>query len=153
MIIWLDKNRTLHIDKNNSADNAFALSKYTPATYSSKDVLFKANAVVSGSILLLTHSQVNSDVAGELYCRRYNCRSTLRKYFFDTDLKEFEHQICDHLRRTKGYNKEIKLRFRIGKSNIDQFKKLGYNFYKDSDTYTDYYNLPWMKFIIVEKIL
>lgn len=116
MIIWFDNAMTMHVDKQHDANSSFALAKYIPAGFNKDQVVFKANAVVNGHILLLTHTQVTK-YAVHLTCSlRYCCSSTMRKRFFNTYLSHIEKSIANALRIDKKYHGDIKLRFRVGDS-------------------------------------
>lgn len=82
---------------------------------------FKANAVINGHILLLTHTQVTA-AGGDLIGANYlNTSTTIRKRFFKKYLFRIEDAIKIYLRGTKGYTGEIKLRFRIGETTVNFF--------------------------------
>ncbi len=125
MIIWFDNNMGMHVDKKHDANNSFTLAKYVPEGYNAGDVMFKANAVVSGHTLLLTDPQVT------YYAKRIMsgyidaCASTIRKHFFKRYLPTIEKAIVDDLRKDKKYKGDIKLRFRVGESSEPLF--YGYN--------------------------
>lgn len=120
MIIWFDRTMTLHVDKMHDANNSFALAKYTPCGRSESEVVFKANAVINGHTLLLTHTQVTT-AGAELIHRIDYSSTTVRKYFFRKNLSTIENSIKNYLRRIKGYTGEIKLRFRVGSSTVEWF--------------------------------
>lgn len=122
MIIWFDRDMVMHVDKKHDANNSFALAKYVPEGYNAVDVMFKANAVVSGHTLLLTDPQVTyyaRRILTTKYCS--SCSSTVRKHFFNAYLPTIEGKIADNLRNDKKYKGDIKLRFRVGKSTINLF--------------------------------
>lgn len=140
----------MHVDKQHDANNSFALSKYIPNGYNASDVVFKANAVVNGKTLLLTHTQVTETGAKLVNKERYaNTSATIRKYFFKYNLSTIENSIKDYLRGTKGYNGEIKLRFRVGKGTIDLFRN--YSLVNTEDCFSDGY--WYASFCIIEKKL
>jgi len=120
MIIWFDRTMTLHVDKMHDANNSFALAKYIPCGRSESEVVFKANAVVNGHTLLLTHTQVTT-AGAELVHHTYCSYTTARKYFFRKNLSTIENSIKNYLRGIKGYTGEIKLRFRVGSSTVEWF--------------------------------
>lgn len=125
MIIWFDNNMVMHVDKKHDASNSFALAKYVPEGYDTNNVTFKANAVVSGHILLLTDPQVTYYAKRSLNNYYDCCSSTARKYFFKNYLSTIEKAIANNLRNDKKYKGDIKLRFRVGKSSESLF--YGYN--------------------------
>ncbi len=153
MIIWFDSFLTMHLDKSSSADNSFALAKYVPKGYQESDVYFKANAVVSSNVLLLTHQQVTR-WAGKLYHGMYSSSTTIRNHFFADYLKNIEEAIARHLRGTKGYKGNIFLRLRVGSSTVCNFDYRGYRYFKDSDEQRSCYNDEvWARFVILQKEL
>ena len=107
----------MHVDKNASVDNNFALSKYKEGD---SDVIFKGNAVVSGKTLLFTHCQV-TDYADCTMGTCYYSNGARRKYFFKHYMTPVENAIRGHLRGTRGYSGKITLRFRVGKTTLDPF--------------------------------
>lgn len=115
MIIWFDNAMAIHVDKQHDANNSFALAKYVPTGFNKDQVVFKANAVVNGHTLLLTHTQVTKYTAC-LTHSEYCCSSTTRKRFFNKYLSHIEKSIANVLRIDKRYNGDIKLRFRVGDS-------------------------------------
>lgn len=151
MIVWFDKSMTMHVDKQHDANNSFVLAKYIPNGYSASDVVFKANAVVNGKTLLLTHTQVTGTGARLVNKERYvNTSATIRKYFFKFNLSKIENSIEDYLRRTKGYTGEIKLRFRVGEGTVDLFQNYSLVNKENCFTKDGYY---YACFCILEKKL
>ena len=125
MIIWFDNNMRMHVDKKHDASNSLVLAKYVPEGYNANDVMFKANAVVSGHTLLLTDPQVTY-YARRIFPRYANCcNSTVRKHFLIFFLSTIEKAIANNLRNDKKYKGDIKLRFRVGESSELLF--YGYN--------------------------
>lgn len=121
MIIWFDRNMDMHVDKKSDANDSFTLANYVPSEHNVSEVLFKANVVVSGHMLLLTHTQV-TNAARYLRDMPYQSgSSTMRRHFFKKYLSKIEDEIKNYLRGTKSYTGEIKLRFRVGKSTMDFF--------------------------------
>lgn len=115
MIIWFDNAMVVHVDKQHDANSSFALAKYIPAGSNKDRVVFKANAVVNGHTLLLTHTQVTKYAA--LLTRSLGCcSSTIRRRFFVKYLSHIEKSIAGVLRIDKKYHGDIKLRFRVGDS-------------------------------------
>lgn len=148
MIIWFDNAMTMHVDKQHDANSSFALAKYVPAGFNKDQVVFKANAVVNGHILLLTHTQVTK-YAVHLTCSlRYCCSSTMRKRFFNTYLSTIEKAIVDDLRKDKKYKGDIKLRFRVGESSEELFN--GYNSINRECAYNKWGYL-YATYLILEK--
>ena len=144
MIIWFDTNMVMHVDKKHDANNSFTLAKYVPEGYNAGDVMFKANAVVSGHTLLLTDPQVT------YYARRIMsgyvaaCASTVRRHFYKLHLSTIEKAIANNLRNDKKYKGDIKLRFRVGESSKELF--YGYNSINRENAYN-----RWATYLILEK--
>ena len=147
MIIWFDHMMTMHVDKQHDANSSFALAKYVPTGFSKDQVIFKANAVVNGHTLLLTHTQVTryaTLLTHSLGC----CSSTIRRRFFVKYLPHIEKSIANALRIDKKYHGDIKLRFRVGKSA--QYLFPNYNLINQEHSYDDdgYY---YATYVILEK--
>ena len=121
MIIWFDTSMTMHVDKQHDANNSFTLANYLPENVGENNVVFKANAVVNGHTILFTHTQVTY-YGSCMIGWPGSSSATVRKHFFKSYLSKIENSIKDYLRGTKGYNGEIKLRFRVGESTIDLFR-------------------------------
>lgn len=147
MIIWFDNAMTMHVDKQHDANSSFALAKYVPAGFSKAQVVFKANAVVNGYTLLLTHTQVTK-YAARLTSSEGCCSSTIRRRFLNTYLSYIENAIADFLRIDKKYHGDIKLRFRVGDST--QYLFPNYNLINREQSYDNggYY---YATYLILEK--
>lgn len=147
MIIWFDNAMTMHVDKQHDANSSFALAKYVPAGFNKENVVFKANAVVNGHVLLLTHTQVTKHAARPTYSIAC-CSSTIRRRFFSKYLSHIEKSIADALRIDKKYHGDIKLRFRIGESARYLFPDYSLVHREQAhNKYGDYYAV----YLIVEK--
>lgn len=147
MIIWFDNAMAIHVDKQHDANSSFALAKYIPAGFSKAQVVFKANAVVNGHTLLLTHTQVTK-YAARLISSEGCCSSTIRRRFFVKYLRHIERSIADFLRIDKKYNGDIKLRFRVGVSA--QYLFPDYNVINREVAY-DKWNYHYADYLILEK--
>ena len=152
MIIWFDNYMGMHVDKNATADNSFALANYGK---NNNSVFFKANAVVDGNTVLFTHSQVTA--AGREYAYdKYCSNSTGRKYFLKKELRRMESAIATYLRKEKGYRGKINVRFTVGITTQELFEELGYRYIKDSHHQSTYNWIGYdcgCNFVIVEKTL
>ena len=144
MIICFNSNLQMTVDKNADASNNFALAHYDSPTS-----VFKANAVVEGKTMLLTHAHVTENARKLTNVGYYTCSSTRRKDFLKNYHIQVENAICTHLRGTRNYSGPIKLRFKIGESSLDLFKSLGYT---KVETCNNHY---WdaARYVIVEKQL
>ena len=150
MIIWFDKSMQIHVDKTYSADNPFTLANYDALD----DVIyFKANAVVNGSTVTFTQSQVTSEGGKHAY-GNYCSNSTGRKHFLNRELKKMESAIASYLRKDRGYRGKITVRFRIGRTTQEFFEELGYHYVGDSDsTGSEYWWSNHCNYVLVEKTI
>jgi len=146
MIIWFDNNMVMHVDKKHDASNSFVLANYVPDGENNYNVVFKANAVVNGHTLLLTHTQVTYYASRLVH--REGCYSTIRRAFFKSYLPTIEKAISDNLRKYKNYKGDIKLRFRVGKSSQNLFSD--YNIITGENSYNKY-NEYYATYLILEK--
>lgn len=150
MIIWFDRTMTMHVDKMHDANNSLALAKYVPYGQNETDVVFKANAVINGHILLLTHTQVTTAGGNLIGANYWNTSTTIRKHFFKEYLFRIEDAIKIYLRGTKGYTGEIKLRFRVGETTVNSFPNYIPISAKDCNSRDNYH---YATYVILEKKL
>ena len=136
MIIWFDSSMKMHVDKNVSANNDFALSKYGSAI---GDVVFLGNVVVDGSTATFTHFHVKanaSKIVNDYWC----CQSTLRKKFIKEQLSNIENAIAKHLKSNNYRKSNFNVNFEVSDSSLNLFSDLGYKRIKDAIRHGAYWN-------------
>lgn len=150
MIIWFDNNMNMHVDKRSDANDSFTLANYVPNGYYVSDVVFKANAVVSGHTLLLTHAQVTNAARKLPNLPYWTESSTIRRHFFKKYLSRVEDEIKRYLHGTKSYTGEIILRFRVGKTAMNLFPNYTLLNAEDCNSRDGYY---YATYVILQKKL
>lgn len=142
MIIKYYSNGAFEVDKTTCATNNFALAQYEK---DSRTLLFKANVVVEGHTMLLTHSQVTK------LAKSYFCWSdgVARAKWLKNNFRKIELAIKAHLSK-RNYKGEVKVRLLCSWNSLDLFKDLGYVHVTNN---TRVSNNGWYQTLLVEKTI
>lgn len=122
MIIWFDSKMQMHVDKNASANNDFALAKYGSSL---TDVVFLGNVRINGFSLTFTHFHVKSN-AEKVIGDYWFSQSTIRKHFLKSQIFTIEKAIAKHLKGNNYRRTNFNINFEVSNSSKPLFSELGY---------------------------
>ena len=122
MIIWFDSKMQMHVDKDASANNDFALARYGSNL---ADVVFLGNVRINGFSLTFTHFHVKSNAEKVIGYRWYS-QSTIRKHFLKSQIITIEKAIAKHLKGNNYRRTNFNINFEVSNSSKQLFSELGY---------------------------
>lgn len=122
MIIWFDSKMQMHVDKNASANNDFALARYGSSL---ADVVFLGNVRINGYSMTFTHFHVKSN-AEKVIGGYWYSQSTIRKYFLKSQIFTIEKAIAKHLKGNNYSRTNFNINFEVSNSSKRLFSELGY---------------------------
>jgi len=132
MIIEYFNNGTFMVDNTTCANDHFSLARHNSDNHS---IEFKANAVVDGHTMLLTHMQVTR--YGKA---RYNgwSEGSARKLWMTNYFRRVEENVKKALSK-RNYKGAVKLRIKGSYAQHDLLVSLGYKVVPDTRSWDGYY--------------
>lgn len=138
MIIEYFSNGAFVVDNTTCANDHFSLARHNSDNHS---IEFKANAVVDGHTMLLTHMQVTR--YGKA---RYNgwSEGCARKLWMTSYFRRVEENVKKQLSK-RNYKGAVKLRIKGSSAQHDLLVGLGYKVLPDTRSWDGYYTCIYEK--------